>query len=93
MEAKNKYTKSDVVKLLADKQAELLSSGEDRYPRRGDFSDAEVEAVKSHFGPWPRALEASGIKPPREGDRTERNRERRRRAKLRRKENENNDRQ
>lgn len=32
------------------------------YPKKSDFSEEEVTAVKSYFGPWPRALEAAGIK-------------------------------
>ncbi|MBE5924527.1 MAG: hypothetical protein E7271_08685 [Lachnospiraceae bacterium] len=35
-----------------------------RYPTKSDFSAEEVAAIKSHFGPWPRALEAAGIKEP-----------------------------
>lgn len=91
METKIKYTRDDAVTLLLNKRAELIAAGSDRYPERGDFTGAEVEAIKSHLGPWPRALEAAGIKPPRDGDRLALNREKRRRAKLRRRENENND--
>ena len=40
-------------------------------------------AIKAFFGPWPRALEAAGIKPPRDDDRKERNKEKRIRAKRR----------
>lgn len=64
----------------------LAARGEERYPRRGDFSDREVEAIKAHLGPWPRALEAAGLKPPRPFDRIERNREKRLSAKRRRRE-------
>ena len=38
-------------------------------------------AIKAFLGPWPRALEAAGIKPPRDDDRIEKNREKRIRAK------------
>ena len=65
-------------KLLAD-AAETLG----RYPKRSDFSDAEVAAVKGWFGPWGRALEAAGVKPARTEDRLEKNREKRARAKQR----------
>lgn len=79
-----KLTKTDCLGLLRDKYDLLRKSGEDRYPRRSDFSDREVVAIKAFLGPWPRALEAAGIKPPREDDRTLRNREKRVRAKRRR---------
>jgi len=76
-----KYTPEDCVRLLVEKSREL-----DRYPARADFSDAEVVAIKAHLGPWPRALEAAGLKPPRDIDRLEKNREKRRRAKIARRE-------
>ena len=34
----------------------------DRYPKRSDFSDEQVQAIKAYLGPWPRALEAAGLK-------------------------------
>ena len=68
--------------MLKEKQAEI--SG--RYVRRSDFSDEEVAMIKSFLGPWPRALEAAEIKPPRDFDRIEKNREKRARAKARRRE-------
>ena len=83
---KERYSKDDAVSLLQDMAVSLALRGETRYPRRGDFSDREVEAIKSHLGPWPRALEAAGLKPPRPFDRIERNREKRRAAKRRRRE-------
>ena len=49
--------------LLRDRYAALQEAGEDRYPKRADFSVEEVVAIKACFGPWPRALEAAGIKP------------------------------
>ncbi len=49
--------------LLRERYAALQAAGENRYPRRSDFSVEEVVAVKACFGPWPRALEAAGIKP------------------------------
>ena len=53
-----------------------------RYPKRSDFSDDEDSYIKSCFGPWGRALEAAGVKPPRGEDRLQKNRERRARAKA-----------
>jgi len=79
--AEQKITRSRALELLKEKQEELNRLGEDRYPKRSDFSDAQVVAIKAFFGPWPRALEAAGIKPPRGDDRLERNREKRIRAK------------
>lgn len=77
----DKYTKQSVQALLRDKYDALCAAGENRYPRRSDFSDAEVCAIKAFLGPWPRALESAGIKPPRNDDRLARNREKRIRAK------------
>ncbi|MBO4354060.1 MAG: hypothetical protein J5860_03860 [Clostridia bacterium] len=68
--------------MLKQKQAEI--SG--RYVRRSDFSDEDAAAIKSFLGPWPRALEAAEIKPPRDFSRIEKNREKRARAKARRRE-------
>lgn len=76
-----KYTKEECLLLLKEKYEELQSQGASRYPRRSDFEDRQVVAVKAFLGPWPRALEAAGIKPPREENRMEKNREKRIRAK------------
>ncbi|MBR6740574.1 MAG: hypothetical protein IKM04_05875 [Clostridia bacterium] len=73
-----KYTKEDCIVLLKSKYSQL---GHSRFPCRADFSEDEVVAIKAFLGPWPRALEAAGIKPPRDGDRLEKNREKRIRAK------------
>lgn len=78
-----KYTAEEAVALLRRVSAELSARGETRYPCRSDFTDREVEAIKAHLGPWPRALEAAGLKPPRSFDRIERNREKRLAAKRR----------
>ena len=78
-----KYTRDSAIFLLQNKYTELEKS---RYPRRSDYSDAEVVAIKAFLGPWPRALEEAGIKPAREDDRTQKNREKRIRAKRRRRE-------
>ena len=50
--------------LLTDMAKKLSDAGEDRYPKRSDFADDEVVLIKAHLGPWPRALEAAGLKPP-----------------------------
>lgn len=76
-----KYTKDYCIALLCEKYKELDTIGDTRYPKRSDFGEREVVAIKAFLGPWPRALEAAGIKPPRDDDRAERNREKRVRAK------------
>ena len=76
-----KYNKEDCLVLLNEKYKELQSQSIERYPQRSDFSDREVVASKAFLGPWPRALEAAGIKPPRDDDRPQRNKEKRARAK------------
>lgn len=83
---REKYSEEDAITLLRDMAQTLSERGETRYPRRTDFSAREVEAIKARLGPWPRALEEAGLKPPRSFDRIERNRERRRAAKRRRRE-------
>ena len=76
-----KYNKEDCLVLLNEKYKELQSQSIERYPQRSDFSDREVVAIKAFLGPWPRALEAAGIKPLRDDDRPQRNKEKRIRAK------------
>ena len=76
-----KYKKEDCILLLQNKYKELQEQGLSRYPQRSDFEDREVVAIKAFLGPWPRALEAAGIKPPRDDDRPQRNKEKRARAK------------
>lgn len=58
-----KFTKEQCVYLLCRKAKELEENGENRYPQKSDFSEAEAAAVKTFLGPWPRALEAAGLKP------------------------------
>lgn len=61
-----KYTKELCLSLLKDKAAQLNT-----LPKKSDFSEAEIVAVKSFLGPWPRALEAAGLKEPRNAAYTE----------------------
>jgi hypothetical protein len=79
--ADKKYNKEDSVLLLQNKYLELCEQGLSRYPQRSDFEEREVVAIKAFLGPWPRALEVAGIKPPREDDRAQKNKEKRIRAK------------
>ena len=76
-----KYNKEDSVLLLQNKYAQLKAEGLSRYPQRSDFEEREVVAIKAFLGPWPRALEAAGVKPPRKDDRSQKNQEKRIRAK------------
>ena len=61
-----KYNREDCILLLQNKYRKLQGEGLSRYPQRSDFEDREVVAIKAFLGPWPRALEAAEIKPPRE---------------------------
>lgn len=81
--ATKKLTREDCLSLLTEKQKELKEHGLTRFPQRSDFLIQEVMAIKAFLGPWPRALEAAGVKPPRETDRLQKNREKRARAKKR----------
>lgn len=46
--------------MLQDKARELA-----RIPKKEDFDDATRSRIKAFLGPWPRALEAAGLKEPR----------------------------
>ena len=59
----NQLTREDCIILLQKKYEELKAQGHSDFPKRADFSENEVIAIKSFLGPWPRALEAAGIKP------------------------------
>ena len=48
------------IALLREKAAEL-----NRPPKKDDFDEATRARIKAFLGPWPRALEAAGLKPPR----------------------------
>ena len=63
-----KYKKEDCILLLQNKYRELQEQGLSRYPKRSDFEAREVVAIKAFLGPWPRALEAAGVKPLRDDD-------------------------
>lgn len=52
-----KLSKDKCILLLRDM---MQSTG--RFPKKSDFSEDEVAMIKSYFGPWPRALEAAGLK-------------------------------
>ena len=52
-----RLNRADCLWLLQQKYEEV-----GRYPKRSDFSEKEVVAIKAFLGPWPRALEAAGVK-------------------------------
>ena len=58
-----KLTKEQCVDLLQKQAQALRDAGETRYPQRGDFPPETAAAIKAMLGPWPRALEAAGVKP------------------------------
>ena len=35
-----------------------------RMPRKDDFDSVTLSRIKAYLGPWPRALEAAGLKTP-----------------------------
>ena len=47
--------------LLRQRFAEL-----GRLPTKKDFDSATCSQIKAYLGPWPRALESAGLKPPKE---------------------------
>ena len=73
----NNLSKEDCIKLIQEKFSAL-----NRLPKRSDFSNYEVMIIKSFFGPWPRALESAGVKPPRNDDKLELQRQKRVRSKI-----------
>ncbi len=75
-----KYIREACIALLQEKQKRIRENGEERLPQRADFSNEEIIAVKAFLGPWPRALEAAGLKESRGEDRREQNRLKRERA-------------
>ncbi len=56
----NEEKKLWAVELLCQKNKEL-----GRLPRKDDFDEPTRSRIKAFLGPWPRALEAAGLKEPR----------------------------
>ena len=56
----NDEKKSWAEELLREKHKEL-----GRLPRKDDFDEPTRSRIKAFLGPWPRALEAAGLKAPR----------------------------
>ena len=80
----SEFNTENCIRLLTDRMKALETQGESRYPKRSDFTDEEVCAIKAFLGPWPRALEKAGIKPVTGNTAAEKSREKRIRAKRRR---------
>ncbi len=55
----DRFTREQAIELIQQKAEEL-----GRFPRKSDFDTETAGRIKSFFGPWPRALEAAGIKKP-----------------------------
>lgn len=53
--------KAWAVALLQEKAGEV-----NRLPKKDDFDDVTRSRIKAFLGPWPRALEAAGLKEPKE---------------------------
>lgn len=47
---------------MAREQLIAKSSELGRIPKKDDFDDAARSRIKASLGPWPRALEAAGLK-------------------------------
>ena len=68
--------------LLKDKYSEL-----GRLPKRSDFDGETVCLIKQKLGPWPRALEAAGLKEPPAVSAKEKSRMKREKSRRNRKKN------
>ena len=52
-------------KAWAVQQLQQMQTALDRLPQKDDFDEPTRSRIKAFLGPWPRALEAAGLKPPR----------------------------
>ena len=48
----------------ATKHLKLNSKELNRQPKKDDFDETQRARIKAFLGPWPRALEAAGLKEP-----------------------------
>lgn len=70
-EAKNKQQGGDNMtdsekKLWAATQLQQKSAELGRLPKKDDFDEVTRSKIKAFLGPWPRALEAAGLKESKE---------------------------
>lgn len=77
--------KEDCITILCEKKKELEKNGVLRFPARSDFTNEEIVAIKAFLGPWPRALEAAGLK---DADPTREEEKKKKRIELKRKKTE-----
>lgn len=56
---------SDEKKLWAEELLRVKHKELGRLPRKDDFDEPTRSRIKAFLGPWPRALEAAGLKEPR----------------------------
>lgn len=49
----------------AVEQLRACFAAQHRLPKKDDFDQATLSRIKAFLGPWPRALEAAGLKEPR----------------------------
>ncbi|MCM1530224.1 MAG: hypothetical protein NC093_09550 [Alistipes sp.] len=56
---------SEEKKQWAIRQLQLKYEELERLPKKEDFDEASRSRIKAFLGPWPRALEAAGLKEPR----------------------------
>ncbi len=66
----DKNDKAEYAAVLLREKYEFLG----RIPKRSDFENNEVCFIKQKLGPWPRALEAAGLKEPQKISSAEKNR-------------------
>ena len=64
----NEQNRIWAIRKLKDKANQL-----GHLPIKADFEAQEIIDIKAALGPWPRALEAAGLKEPREKKQTQRN--------------------
>ena len=72
-------------KKLACSMLRKRSADVGRLPKRSDFTPTQVCFIKQVLGPFPRALEAAGLKPVTKLPAAEKSRRKRQRSKQRRK--------
>lgn len=64
----NNKKKEWATKALRQKNEEL-----GRLPKKSDFDVVTLSRIKAFLGPWPRALEAAGLKEEKKSDRQKHN--------------------
>lgn len=60
----------DEKKQWAVEQLQIKSRELGRLPQKGDFDVVTMSRIKAFLGPWPRALEAAGLKEPKQNGQT-----------------------